>query len=181
MRFWQNVLRATAVTLGWNGYGNKSHGCQWSVGQTHVPLVSSPGEDPSAATQPLAFLPATRSRNELGTSYSALLYLLLVFLLHRSFCWHACHTSSGVAAFARSCVAEVDAASTWPRLPAFLSLCSANYSVQDSIQAHGKAHMRSDLSKKFPQRCFWNSSNVRPVNDGPLSSFSSICSGWALL
>ena len=48
-------------------------------------LVSSPGEDPSAATQPLAFLPATRSRNELGTSYRALLYLLLVFLLHAAF------------------------------------------------------------------------------------------------
>ena len=27
------------------------------------------------------------------------------------------------------------------------------------------------ISQKFPQRCFWNGSNVRLIDDGPLSSF----------
>ena len=31
--------------------------------------------------------------------------------------------------------------------------------------------MRSTPSPKFPQRCLWNSSNVRLIDDGPLSSF----------
>ena len=43
--------------------------------------------------------------------------------------------------------------------------------VQNGIYALRKAHMRSTPSLKFPQRCLWSSSNVRRIDDGPLSSF----------
>ena len=58
-------------------------------------------------------------------------------------------------------------------------------SVQGGIYALGKAHMRStrvsDVSPTLP----WNSSTVRPIDDGPLSSFqrrsSSVSSSIASL
>ena len=40
-------------------------------------------------------------------------------------------------------------------------------SVQDGIYALGKAH----ISQIFPQHSFWNSSNVRLIDDDPLSFF----------
>ena len=44
-------------------------------------------------------------------------------------------------------------------------------SVQDGICAPGTAHMCSTLSQQFPQCCFWNGSNIRQIDDGPLLSF----------
>ena len=44
--------------------------------------------------------------------------------------------------------------------------------IQDGICALGKAHMCSAWSlRSFPQRRLWNGSNVRLIDDGPLSSF----------
>ena len=47
-------------------------------------------------------------------------------------------------------------------------------SVHDGIYALGKAHNHYTLHpvcKKFPQLCLSCGSNVRPIDDGPLSSF----------
>ena len=44
-------------------------------------------------------------------------------------------------------------------------------SGQDGNYVCGKVHMHSILSQKFPQRCLWNSPNVRLIDNGPLSSF----------
>ena len=45
-------------------------------------------------------------------------------------------------------------------------------SVQDGIYVLGKSlYVLHPVSQKFPQRCFWNGSNVRLIDDGPLLSF----------
>ena len=45
-------------------------------------------------------------------------------------------------------------------------------SVQDSIYALGKAHIRSaPVSQKYPHCRLWNGSDVPLIDDGPLSSF----------
>ena len=48
-----------------------------------------------------------------------------------------------------------------------------NSSVQFSFYVLRKAHnyVLHPVSQKFPQRCLWNGSNVRLIDDGPLSSF----------
>ena len=40
-----------------------------------------------------------------------------------------------------------------------------------------KTYALRPVSEKFPQRCLWNGSNVRLIDDGPLSSFQGTSSG----
>ena len=56
----------------------------------------------------------------------------------------------------------------------FLSFRKRQFSsVQDGICSLGgkKTYALHHVSQKFPQRCFRNGSNVRLIDDGPLSSF----------
>ena len=52
------------------------------------------------------------------------------------------------------------------------AFCSHFSSVQDGICVLKKKHYAlHPISQKFPQRCLWNGSNVRLIDEGPLSSF----------
>ena len=48
---------------------------------------------------------------------------------------------------------------------------TAQFSWSRYLCARKSPHTLHPVSQKFPQRCLWNGSNVRLIDDGPLSSF----------
>ena len=48
---------------------------------------------------------------------------------------------------------------------------SVQFSSRWYLRAWKSPYALHPVSQKFPQRCLWNGSNVRPTDDGPLWSF----------
>ena len=59
---------------------------------------------------------------------------------------------------------------TWERVDIW-EFSSAQFSSRAYLYAPESPYAPHPVPHKFPQRCLWNGSNVRPTDDGPLSSF----------
>ena len=50
-------------------------------------------------------------------------------------------------------------------------ICSVEFNSRWYLCARKSPYALHPVSQKFPQRCIWNVSNIRLIDDGPLSSY----------